>query len=65
MCFLNPDLQDNSYFDEEDIHTHSSLREEITMLSSSMITAIQMDTMDDSFLERIRTAGKEDDTWTA
>jgi len=65
MCFLNPDPQDNSYFDEEDIHRHSSLRNEITMVSSDMIAAIQMQTMDDSFLDRIRTAGKEDDTWTA
>jgi len=24
-----------------------------------------MQTMDDSFLDRIRIAGKEDDTWTA
>jgi len=64
MCFLNPDPQDNSYFDEEDIHTHASLRDEITMLSSAMIAAIQMQTMDDLFLDRIRTAGKEDDTWT-
>jgi len=29
-----------------------------------MIAAIHMQTMDDSFLERIRAAGKEDDTWT-
>jgi len=65
MYFLNPDPQDNSYFDEEDIHTHSSLRDEITMLSSAMIAAIQMQTMDDSFLDRIRAAGKEDDTWMA
>jgi len=35
------------------------------MLSSAMIAAIQMQTMDDSFLERRRAAGKEDDTWTA
>jgi len=34
------------------------------MLSSAMIAAIQMQTMDDSFQDRIRTAGKEDDTWT-
>jgi len=65
MCFLNPDPQDNSYFDEEDIHTHASLRDEVTMLSSAMIAAIQMQTMDDSFLDRIRAAGKEYDTWTA
>ena len=65
MCFLSPDLQDNSYFDEEDIQTHGSLRDEIAMLSSAMITAIQMQTMDDSFLDRIRTKGKEDKSWTA
>jgi len=64
MCFLNPHPQENSYFDEEDIHTHVSLRDEITMLSSAMIAALQMQTMDDSFLDRIRTAGREDDTWT-
>ena len=45
MCFLNLDRQDNSYFDEEDIHTHSTLRDEITVLSSGMIEAIQMQTM--------------------
>ena len=65
MCFLNPDPQDNSYFDQEEIHTHSRLRDEIMMLSTALITAIQMQTMDDSFLDRIRVAGKEDDTWTA
>ena len=63
ICFLNPDPQDNSYFDEEDIQTQASLRDEITMRSSAMIAAIGMQTMDDSFLDRIRTAGKEDDTW--
>jgi len=46
MCFLNPDPQDNSYFDEEDIYTHTSLRDEITMLYSAMIAAIKMQTMD-------------------
>jgi len=65
ICFLNPDPQKKSYFDEEDIHTHSSLRDELTMLFSAMIAAIQMETMDDSFLDRIRAVGKEDDTWTA
>ena len=65
MCFLHPDPQHNSYFDEEDIHTYSSLRDEITMLSSATIAAIQMQTMDNSFLDRIRAAGKADDTWMA
>ena len=65
MCSLNPDPQKNSYFDEEDIHRHTRLRDEITMLSSAMITAIQMQTMQDSFLDRKRVAGKADDNWTA
>jgi len=65
MCFLNPDPQENSYFDEEDIHIHASLRDEVTRLSSAMIAAIQMQTMDNSLVDRIRTAGKEDDTSTA
>ena len=65
MCFLNPDPQENSYFDEEDIHTHASLWDEVTMLSSAMIAAIQMQTMETSCLDRIRAAGKQDDTWTA
>ena len=37
----------------------------MTMLSSALIAAIQMQTMDDSFLDKIRAAGKEDDGWTA
>jgi len=53
MCFLNPDRQDNSYLDEEDIHRHAGRREEVTMLSSAMIPAIQMQSMDDSVLDRI------------
>jgi len=65
MSFQNPDPEDDSYFDEEDIDTLASLQDEITMLSSAMIAAILMQTMDDSFLDRIRTKGKEDNSWTA
>ena len=65
MCFLNPDPEDYSYFDEEDIHKQASLWDEITMLSSAMIAAIQMQTMNDQCLDRIRAAGKENDSWTA
>jgi len=53
MCFQNPDPRDYIYFDEEDLHTHNGLRDEIMMPSIAMIAAIQMPTMDDSYLERI------------
>ena len=65
MCFLHPDPQNNKYYDKEDIYTHPDLTKEVTMLSSAMIAAIQMQTMDESFLDRVRAAGKEDDLWTA
>ena len=63
MCFLYPDSRNNSYYDKEDIHTHTDLTQEITMLSRAMIATVQMQTMNDSFLDRIREAGKEDEAW--
>jgi len=65
MCFINQDPRNNSFLDEEDIRTHASLQDEITMQSSARIAAIQMQSMDKSLLERISTVGKEDDPWTA
>ena len=35
------------------------------MLSNAIIAAIHMQTMDESFLNRVRMAGKEDDSWLA
>ena len=52
MCFLHPDPRNNSYYDKEAIHTHADLTQEVTMLSSAMIAAVQIQTMDDSFLDR-------------
>ena len=33
------------------------------MISSAMIAAVQMQTMDESFLDKMRAAGKEDEAW--
>ena len=62
MCFLHPDPRNNTYYDKEDFHTRPDLTEEITMLSSAMIAILQMQTMDELFLNRIRAAGKEDES---
>ena len=35
------------------------------MLSNAIIAAVHMQTMDESFLNRIRMAGKEDNSWLA
>ena len=61
MCFLHPDLRNNTFYDEEDILTHPDMTREVTMLSNTIIAAVQMQTMEETFLNRIRIAGKDDD----
>ena len=65
LCFLHHDPRNNSYYDKEDIHTHADITQEVTILSSAMSTTGQMQEMDDSFLDRIRAAGKDDDVGMA
>ena len=64
MCFLHPDPRNNSFYDEADILTHADMTREVTLLSNAIIAAVQMQTMDETFLNRIRMAGKDDDAWT-
>ena len=65
MCFLNPNPEYNEYLDDKDIETNRRLRQEVVMLSNAIIAAVHMQTMDELFLNRIRMAGKEDDSWLA
>ena len=65
MCFLNPNSEYNEYLHDEDIETNPQLHQEVVMLSNAIIAAVRMQTMDKSFLYRIRMAGKEDDLWLA
>lgn len=62
ICYLNPDPRNNTYYDNQDTYTHPDPTQEVTMLSSEMVAAIPMQTMDDLFLDRIRAAGKVDDS---
>ena len=63
MCFLNLNPEYNKYLDDEDIQTNLRLHREVVMLSNAIIAAVHMQTMDKSCLNRIRMAGKEDDSW--
>ena len=65
MCFLNPNPEYNEYLDDEDIERNPRLRQEGVMLSNAIIAAVHMQTMDESFLNKVRMAGKEDDSWLA
>ena len=64
MCFLHPDPRNNTFYDEEDILTHADMTRGVTLLSNAIIAPVQMQTMDERFLDRIRTAGKNNDAWT-
>ena len=64
MCSLHPDPKNNTFYDEEDILTHADMTREVTLLSNAIIGAVQMQTMDETFLDRIRMAGKDDNTRT-
>ena len=64
MYFLHPDPRNNTFYDEEDILTHADMTRGVTLLSNAIIAAVQLQTMDETFRNSIRLAGKDDDTWT-
>jgi len=63
ICFLHTDTSKNEVFSAADIGYHPRLMKEREMLSSTHITAALTRTMNDSFLNKIRVAGKEDEKW--
>ena len=65
MCFLNSNPEYNEYLDNEDIKTNPRMNQEVLMLCNAIIAAVHMQTMDESFLNKIRMAGKKDDSWLA
>ena len=64
ICFLHPDLKNNTFYYDEDILTHADMTREVSMLSNARIAAVEMQTMDETLLNCIRMAGKEDDVST-
>ena len=42
MCFLHPDPSNNTFYDKEDIRMHAHMTREVTMLSNTIIAAVQM-----------------------
>jgi len=63
ICFLHADRSENEFFKAADISYHPWLMKAKEMLSSAHVTAALTRTMNDSFLDNIRVAGKEDEKW--
>ena len=53
MCFLHPDLINNTFYHEEDILTQPDMTREVTMLSKALIATVLIQTTDESFLNLI------------
>jgi len=63
ICFLHTDPRKNEFFSAADIGYHPHLMKEREMLSSTHVNAALTRTMNHSFLDKIRVAGKEDEKW--
>jgi len=63
ICFLHTDTSKNEFVSAADIGYHPRLVKEREMLSSTHVNAALTRTMNHSFLDKIRVAGKEDEKW--
>jgi len=62
-CFLHTDTSENEFFSTADIGYHPRLMKEKEMISSAHVNAALTRTMNDSFLDKIRMAGKKHEKW--
>jgi len=63
ICFLHTDTSENEFFSAADIGCYPRLMKEKEMLSSAHVNSALTWTMNDSFLDKIRVAGNEDEKW--
>jgi len=63
ICFLQANTNNNEFFSAADLDYHPRLMKEREMLSSAHVNAALTRTMNDSFLDKIRAADKEDEEW--
>jgi len=63
ICFLHADTNKNEFFSAADIGYYPRLTGEKERLSSTHVNAALTRTMNHSFLDKIRVAGKEDEKW--
>jgi len=60
ICFLQAESNDNEILSTSDIGYHPQLSQEKKMLSTAPVNAALTQTMNNTFLYRIKVAGKED-----
>jgi len=63
ICFVHCDRTQNEFFSPADIGYHPWLMKTKEMSSNARLNAALTQTMNNSFLDKIRVAGKEDERW--
>jgi len=63
ICFLHMDTSENEFFSTADIGCYPRLMKEKEILSSAQVNSALTWTMNDSFLDKIRVAGNENEKW--
>jgi len=65
ICFLQADSNKNEYFDVEDIGNHPRLRQEYVLMSSAIISRVQMKVFEADFIATVVAASERDQEWMA
>ena len=63
ICFLHEDTSENEFFSVADMRYHTRLMKEREILSSGHVHEALTQTMNDSFQDKIRGTGTEDEKW--
>jgi len=65
ICFLQADSSNNQYFDVKDIGNHRKLRQEHVLMTSAIISHVEMKVFEANLISRVVAASKKDQEWTA
>jgi len=65
ICFLQADSNNNEYFDVEDIGNDPRLRQEHVLMSSAIISQVEMNVFEADFIATVGAASERDQEWTA
>jgi len=65
ICFLPADSNNNKYFDFEDIGNHPRLRQEHVLMSSAIISQVEMRIFEADFIAAVVAASERDQESTA
>src|ERR1700712_5147897 len=65
ICFLQVDKRNNEFFDTEDMGRHPRLLEEHGLMSSAIISQVEMRTFNADLMTQVKIASENDQDWLA